>query len=156
MMKRLIVLLTAVALATLFCATASADPVAGLIKKKSPHSVTQTLDRLEKVLKDKGFTIAVRWDHGAGAKKAGIELRPTQLLVFGNPKVGSHFFTSNQTAGIDLPMKALAWQDEKGQVWLAYNDPAYIAERHGITDRAEIVKKMSGALKKFTDAAVAP
>ena len=128
----------------------------GLISKKSPHSVTVTLDRLEKVLKDKGVTIATRWSHDAGAAKADIPLRPTELLIFGNPKVGSHFFTSKQTAGIDLPMKALAWQDEAGQVWLTYNDPAYIAGRHGIEDRDEIVQKMAGALDKFSAIAVAP
>lgn len=73
--------------------------------------------------------------------------------MFGNPKLGSHFFTSNQTAGIDLPMKALAWKDKKGQVWLTYNDPAYIANRHGIEDRAKIKNKMTGALNKLTNVA---
>jgi len=125
----------------------------GLVIKKSAFSVKVTLDRLENVLKKKGITIVTRWSHDAGAKKAGIDLRPTELLIFGNPKLGSHMFTSNQTAGIDLPMKALVWQDEKGQVWLAYNDPQYIADRHGIKDRAKIVKKMTGALKKLTDKA---
>lgn len=122
----------------------------GLVTIKSNHSVKVTLDRLEAVLKKKGITIVTRWNHTAGAEKAGIKLRPTELLIFGNPKLGSHMFTSNQTAGIDLPMKALAWQDEKGQVWLTYNDPAYIANRHGIKDRPEIVKKMTGALGKLT------
>jgi len=125
----------------------------GLVIKKSAFSVKVTLDRLENVLKKKGITIVTRWSHDAGAKKAGIDLRPTELLIFGNPKLGSHMFTSNQTAGIDLPMKALVWQDEKGHVWLAYNDPQYIADRHGIKDRAKIVKKMAGALKKLTDKA---
>lgn len=69
--------------------------------------------------------------------------------------MGTHFFTSNQTAGIDLPMKALAWKDESGQVWLTYNDPQYIADRHGINDRDQIVKKMTGALNKMTNAAIA-
>jgi uncharacterized protein (DUF302 family) len=128
----------------------------GLITKKSHHSVSETLDRLETLLTDKGITIVTRWSHDAGAKKAGIALRPTELLIFGNPKLGTHFFTSNQTAGIDLPMKALAWEDENGQVWLTYNDPQYIADRHGIEDRPEIVKKMTNALGKFTDAATAP
>jgi uncharacterized protein (DUF302 family) len=122
----------------------------GLITVPSQFSVKQTLDRLENVLKSKGITIVTRWSHDAGAKKVGMELRPTELLIFGNPKMGTHFFTSNQTAGIDLPMKALAWEDATGKVWLSYNDPAYIAKRHGITDRPEIVKKMTGALKKFT------
>lgn len=122
----------------------------GMITVKSHHSVKVTLDRLEAVLKKKGITIVTRWSHDAGAKKVDIALRPTELLIFGNPKLGSHMFTSNQTAGIDLPLKALAWEDEKGQVWLTYNDPQYIADRHGIKDRAEIVKKMTGALAKLT------
>ena len=150
-------------LTVLFCSLlgmslAVAEPLLekGLVSKKSPHSVTVTLDRLEKLLKDKGVTIATRWSHDAGAAKADIALRPTELLIFGNPKLGSHFFTSQQMAGIDLPMKALAWQDEAGQVWLTYNDPVYIAGRHGIEDRDEIVQKMSKALDMFSSAAVAP
>ena len=127
----------------------------GLISKKSNHSVKVTLDRLENVLKKKGITIVKRWSHDEGGKKAGIPLRPTELLIFGNPKMGTHFFTSNQTAGIDLPMKALAWQDKEGQVWLTYNDPSYIAGRHEIKNRSEIVKKMTGALNNLTNAAIA-
>lgn len=128
----------------------------GMISKKSAHSVKETLDRLETVLKKKGITVFARVSHDAGAKKVGIALRPTALLLFGNPKLGSHMFTSSQTAGIDLPMKALVWEDEKGQVWLTYNDPTYIANRHGITDRAEIVTEMANALDKLTGAAIKP
>ncbi len=124
--------------------------VAGMITLKSANSVKVTLDKLEAVLKKKDITIVTRWSHDAGAKKVGITLRKTELLIFGNPKLGSHFFTSKQTAGIDLPLKALAWEDDKGQVWLSYNDPAYIAKRHNITDRSKIIAKMSGALKKLT------
>lgn len=127
----------------------------GLISKKSPYSVKKTLNRLEKVLRSKGITIAKRWSHDKAGKKVGIPLRPTELLIFGNPKLGTHFFTSNQTAGIDLPLKALAWKDENGQVWLTYNDPQYIADRHGIKDRENIVKKMTAALDKMTNAAIA-
>jgi len=148
-MKHLLVLLSLIALVP----TMSVAGDKGLINKKSQHSVKVTLDRLENVLRKKGITIVTRWSHHAGAKKAGIELRPTELLIFGNPKMGSHFFTSNQTAGIDLPMKALAWKDEKGQVWLTYNDPAYIANRHGINDREKIKNKMTGALNNLTNAA---
>ena len=123
----------------------------GLISKKSHYSVKVTLDRMEKILKEKGITIALRWSHSDRAKGVDIPLRPTDLLIFGNPKLGSHMFTSRQTAGIDFPMKALAWQDEKGTVWLTYNDPAYIAKRHHITDRDDVVKKMTGALNTFSD-----
>ena len=128
----------------------------GLISIKSAHSVSETLDRLENLLRKKGITIVTRWRHDAAAKKVGISLRPTELLIFGNPKLGSHFFTSQQTAGIDLPMKALAWQDKNGQVWLTYNDPHYIADRHGIKNRPEIVSKMTAALKQLTNGATRP
>ncbi|MFK5914634.1 MAG: DUF302 domain-containing protein [Woeseiaceae bacterium] len=146
-MKKMLIILGLIA----FLPTVSFASENGMISKKSHYSVKVTLDRLENIVKKKGFKIATRWSHDKGAKGAGIALRPTELLIFGNPKVGSHFFTSNQTAGIDLPMKALAWKDEKGQVWLTYNDPTYIANRHGINNRAKIVNKMTGALNKFTN-----
>lgn len=125
----------------------------GLITKKSNYSVKETIDRLEKVLKEKGITVALRWSHSDKAKGVGIALRPTELLIFGNPKLGSNMFTSKQTAGIDFPMKALAWQDEKGQVWYTYNDPTYLAKRHGITDRDKVLAKMTKALAKFSSVA---
>ena len=125
----------------------------GLITKKSSNNTKQTIDKLEAALKKKGMTIFARVNHTDGATRAKIKLRKTELLIFGNPKMGSHFFTSKQTAGIDLPMKALAWEDDKGQVWLTYNDPSYIAKRHGIADRTKIVSKMTNALDKFTNVA---
>ena len=125
----------------------------GLITKKSKYSAAETLDRLADILEKKGINVFARVSHKKNAAGVNLELRPTELLIFGNPKLGTHFFTSNQTAGIDLPMKALAWEDEKGQVWLTYNDPAYIARRHGIGDRDEVAGKMSNALKKLTDKA---
>ena len=125
----------------------------GLISKQSKYSVSETIDRLENVLKKKGITIVTRWSHSERAAGVGIKLRPTELLLFGNPKLGSHMFTSNQTAGIDLPLKALAWEDENGKVWLSYNDPAYITKRHAINDRNDIAKKMTGALNKLTNVA---
>ena len=131
-----------------------ADSDNGLITKKSKHSVSETLDRLSDALTKKGIKVFARVSHDKNAEGVDLKLRPTELLIFGNPKLGTHFFTSNQTAGIDLPMKALAWQDEKGQVWLSYNDPKYIAKRHGIKDRDDIVKKMSGALDKLSGIAV--
>lgn len=125
----------------------------GLIIKASQFSPKVTLDRLEAALKKKGIRVFARVSHKANAEGVGLKLRPTELLIFGNPKLGTHFFTSNQTAGIDLPMKALVWEDVQGKVWLAYNDPKYIAKRHGIGNRAKIVKKMTGALNKFTNKA---
>lgn len=149
-MKRIFLFLSLIALVPVMSNAAES----GMINKKSHFSVKVTLDRLENVLRKKGITIVTRWSHNAGAKKVGINLRPTELLIFGNPKMGSHFFTSQQTAGIDLPMKALAWKDESGQVWLTYNDPTYVANRHSIDNRPAIVKKMTGALNNLTNVAI--
>lgn len=150
-MKQLfIALLAGLALNT---AQAGGVRVDGLIVKPSKYSVAGTIDRLEAALKKKGITIVTRWNHAGRANNVGIPLRPTELLIFGNPKLGSNFFTSRQTSGIDLPMKALAWEDENGKVWLGYNDPQYIADRHHIKDRPQIVKKMTGALNKMTNIA---
>jgi uncharacterized protein (DUF302 family) len=147
-MKKQILIL---ALGTMFFATgAMAEDVDGLVKMKSMHSVTETLDRLENILKKKGIGIATRWKHSAKAKAVNIPMRDTELLVFGNPKLGSHLMTAEQTVAIDLPMKAIAWKDASGQVWIAYNDPAYIAKRHHVTNRDEVVKKMSKALATMT------
>ena len=151
-MKKCIALLV---VALLLPFTSQADEK-GLITKPSQFSVTETIDRLENVLKKKGITIALRWSHSDKANGVGIKVRPTELLIFGNPKLGSNMFTSNQVSGIDFPMKALAWQDEKGKVWITYNDPSYLAGRHGVTDRAKVVNKMTGALNKFTDVATKP
>lgn len=135
-------------------ASAFAANVEGLIKKQSPYSVTETLDRLEAILTKKGITVVARWKHSDKAHAVDIKMRDTQLLIFGNPRLGSHLMTSQQTMAIDLPMKAIAWKDESGQVWLAYNDPYYMANRHGVTNRDKILTKMSGALNKLTDKAI--
>ncbi len=127
----------------------------GIIKKKSMHSVTATLDRLENILTKKGISIAVRWKHSDKAKGVGMTLRDTEIMIFGNPKMGSPLMISNQEIGIDLPMKALAYKDANGQVWLAYNDPAYLKKRHGISDKDKIFTKMTGVLDKLTSKAVA-
>jgi len=154
--KKILTITVALALPFLVSTPATADAMAdanGMISKKSHFSVKETLDKLEAVLKKKGIGVALRWSHDAKAKGVGIPLRPTELLIFGNPKLGSHMFTANQTAGIDLPLKALAWKDESGQVWLTYNDPAYIVKRHNIKNRSKIKAKMTGALNKLTNVA---
>lgn len=143
-------LLASIFLGALVSINAQAGEVSGLIKIKSNHSVSETLDRLENLLEKKGISVAVRWKHSEKARNVEIEMRDTELLVFGNPKLGSHLMTSAQTVAIDLPLKAIAWKDDAGQVWLAYNDPAYIAKRHGVRDRDEIVKKMSDVLAGLT------
>jgi len=112
------------------------------------------MDKLEKIVKDKGFNIAARVNHAAAAMKNGATLRPTEVLIFGNPKLGTLFMQSNQSIGIDLPIKVVVWEDDKGVVTLGYNDPAWLAKRHSITDREKPFAKMTGALKKITDAAV--
>ncbi len=102
----------------------------GLVSMKSAHPPKETIDRLAKIVKDKGMTVFARVDHAAGAIKVGKTLRPTELLIFGNPQGGTPLMGCAQTAGIDLPMKALAWVDAQGQAWIGYNDPAWIARRH--------------------------
>ena len=96
------------------------------------------------------MTIFTRINHTAGAEKAGLPLRPTELLIFGNPKVGTPLLLCSQTAALDLPQKALAYEDESGQIWLAYNNPAYIANRHNIKGCEKSLQKISGALDKFS------
>ncbi|MDZ7751840.1 MAG: DUF302 domain-containing protein [Gammaproteobacteria bacterium] len=125
----------------------------GLITKQSAHDVATTIDRLEAALEEKGLTIFARVNHTAGAAKVDLQLRPTELLIFGNPKAGTPLMQSDQRVGIDLPQKALAWQDAEGNVWLTYNDPAYLARRHFITDRDELAGKIGGLLKALTDKA---
>ena len=126
-----------------------------MVTKKSAHPVSVTLDRLTNIVSEKGFTVFARIDHAAGASKVGQQLRPTQLLIFGNPKVGTALMSSQQSAALDLPIRVAAWEDPSGQVWLAYTAPAALAARHGIGDREPVVAKMTGALGKFTDAATA-
>ena len=127
-----------------------ADISSGMIRIKSNNSVTATIDKLETVLKNKGMTIFKRVNHTAGAEKAGLKLRPTELLIFGNPKVGTPLMLCSQTAALDLPQKALAYKDESGQVWLVYNDPAYMAERHNIQGCDNAVQKVTNALANFS------
>lgn len=125
----------------------------GLIIIRSNHDVTETIDRLESALQKKGMTIFKRVDHTAGAAKADLNLRPTELLIFGNPKVGTPLMLCSQTAAIDLPQKALAYEDANGQVWLVYNDPAYMATRHNTQGCEQAIQKVSNALANFTKAA---
>ena len=148
-MKGFIIVLT-----MFFLSTTAALAAEGMITKTSGHSVKKTMDRFEKIVTDKGFTVVARVNHAAAAIKSGGTLRPTELLIFGNPKLGTQLMQSNQTIGIDLPLKVLIWEDDKGKVTLGYNDPAWLAKRHGITDREKVFAKMAGALGKFSDNAV--
>lgn len=109
----------------------------GLVTIASNHTVSETLDRLEKALKAKDITVFARIDHAAGAASVAMPLRPTELLIFGNPKGGTPLMQSNQTVGIDLPLKVLGWQDAGGQVWLTYTDPSWFARRHHLGSATE-------------------
>ncbi len=151
------------AMATARLQTDAATPVAagpseaaGLVVTESPRSVAETLDRLEAMLEDGGLKVVARVDHAANAEAAGKELRPTQLLIFGNPMLGTELMQAAPTAGIDLPQKFLAWEAEDGTVFLAYNDPAYLAERHGIAGQDDVLQQVSDALAKLAQGATAP
>ena len=104
----------------------------GLITFPSNSTVKATLDRLESEVKARGIAVFARIDHAAGASEAGLALRPTELLIFGNATAGTPLMQAAQTIGIDLPLKALAWEDASGRVWLSYNDPGWLARRHGL------------------------
>jgi uncharacterized protein (DUF302 family) len=114
----------------------------GIISKPSKSPVQETLDRLEVLLGAKGIKIFARVDHSGEAERAGLKMPPTQLLIFGNPKAGTPIMVAAPTSAIDLPLKALAWQDTGGQVWLSYNDPAYLKRRYGLND--DDVKTIAG------------
>jgi uncharacterized protein (DUF302 family) len=149
----------AVALAFLAAGAAASAPALaqgsgeGLIVKPSAFGATKTLDRLAIALKRAGLTIFARVKHQAGAKKVGLDLRPTELLIFGNPKMGTPLMQANQAMGLDLPLRAVAWEDKDGKGHLAYTDPSALKARYGITGKDALFAKMTGALKKFTDMA---
>jgi len=113
----------------------------GLITIQSDYSVKETIDRLALIVESKGLTVFLRIDHQDNAAKQGLLIRPTELLIFGNPKAGTILMQDKQTSGIDLPAKALAWQDEKEKVWLTYNDTNWIASRHDLTNKSEMILK---------------
>jgi uncharacterized protein (DUF302 family) len=104
----------------------------GLITIASNWPVRETLDRLVSVVTSAGLLVFARIDHAGGAAEAGLPLRPTELLIFGNPRGGTPLMQDRQTAGIDLPVKALAWEDDASKVWLTYNDAGWLARRHGL------------------------
>lgn len=106
----------------------------GLITVQSRFGVTETIDRLVETVERAGLLVFARIDHAAGARSVETSLRPTQLLIFGNPKGGTPLMQDRQLAGIDLPVKALAWEDEQGEIWLSYSDARWLAERHGLGD----------------------
>ena len=126
----------------------------GLITLPSPHPVGETIDRLTDAVTAAGLRVFVRIDHRLGAEALGMPLRPTELLIFGNARGGTPLMQDRQSIGIDLPLKALAWEDEDGQVWLTYNDAAWIARRHELSSGADAsVAAITNGLAKLTAAA---
>jgi uncharacterized protein (DUF302 family) len=126
----------------------------GLITIQSSHGPVETMDRLVAEVRAKGLTVFARIDHAAGAKEVGLALRPTELVIFGNAKGGTPLMQSNQEIGIDLPLKALVWQDASGVTWISYNDPTSLAKRHGLGHEVEApVKAMTAMLSGVTRAA---
>jgi uncharacterized protein (DUF302 family) len=108
----------------------------GLITIASRHSVRETIDRVAGAVAAKGIAVLARVDHAAGAASVGMPLRPTELIIFGNPRAGTPLMQASQAIGIDLPLKLLAWEDAGGKVWLTWNDPSWLAERHRLADGA--------------------
>ena len=149
----------ALALAALLTACANiGSPIGGyngVVALKSPHSASETMNRLEAQVKQRGLVVLARVDHAAAAARAGRALRPTELLIFGNPQAGTPLMECVQTAGIDLPMKALVWVDVQQQVWLGYNDPEWLLQRHTAT-RCPAAKTVADALAGIAEATVAP
>jgi len=133
--------------ATAQTATPGAD---GLIKVKSAYSVDETIDRIKKDIAAKGILFFMAVDQSKLAADTGIKLRPSTLLVFGNPPLGAQFLTSNPYSGLDWPVRLLVLQDEAGTVWATYTDFAWIAQRHGITDRKEQFATASGVVESIT------
>jgi len=113
----------------------------GVIDVSSRYSVPETLARLRSILKEKNSAVFALIDHSGEAEKAGLTMRPTQLLIFGSPKGGTPLMVATPRLAIDLPLKALAWQDEQGKVWLSYNSPEYLRERHGFPE--DLVKNFA-------------
>lgn len=122
----------------------------GMVSVKSAFDVEVTRSNLIAALQAKGMTIFAHVEHSKSAEGVGVSLRPMELVVFGNPKVGSPLMACSQTVGIDLPQKALIYEDEKGVTWLSYNDPAYLVDRHDISGCEGVVEKISQALSNFS------
>jgi len=147
-MKKLI--LTALLILSIAISAEAAD---GVVNVPSTFNVEETADRMEGILKEKGMIIFNRIKHSEGAGKVGIELRDTELIIFGNPKVGSPLMKCRQSVAIDLPQKALIWKDDEAKVWISYNDPRYLEKRHNITGCEEGILKIEKALASIAKSA---
>jgi uncharacterized protein (DUF302 family) len=145
--------ITRIAAVAAFALASIASAQDGLIAVKSPMKTKATMDKFEAIVKEKGMNVFARVDHAAGAMKVNKTLRPTEVLIFGNPQGGTPFMECAQSVGIDLPLKALVWEDKDGQTWIGYNDPKYLAARHK-TECAGVVENMGKAMNSFVQAAV--
>jgi uncharacterized protein (DUF302 family) len=131
-------------------ASESLSNIEGLITVPSHFGPKETMDRLEAEIRANGMGVFARIDHAAGAAKAGLTLRPTELIIFGNARGGTPLMQSVQTLGIDLPLKALVWHDAGDKTWISYNKPSWIAQRHGVVNAEPVVSKMSQLLSAIT------
>ncbi len=125
----------------------------GLTSIQSGFDPRQTMDRLEAEIKARGMSVFARINHSGLAAEAGLTLRPTEVVLFGNPRGGTPLMQANQTIGIDLPLKALVWQDANEKTWLSYNDPAWLAKRHEIAGVDRVVTAMSSMLAEIASKA---
>src|SRR5207253_8158229 len=126
------------------------DHMEGLTSIRSRFGPKETMDRLEAEIRAQGLTVFARIDHAAGAAEVGLTLPPTELIIFGNARGGTPLMQSEQTVGIDLPLKALVWQDAAGKTWLSYNEPRWIAQRHGVANAEQVVSNMAAALSAIS------
>ena len=140
------------AVAVLFAST-NVYAVESLITVESHYSAKETADRFESIIKDKGFTVFARIDHQKNAAGVNLTLKPTEVIIFGNPNIGTQLMQCNQLVAIDLPQKVLVSEDADNKVWLSYNNPQYIKQRHSITGCDEVINKISGALNTLSIAA---
>ena len=140
-MKKFI--LTALFIVSISIPAQAAD---GMINVQSTLNVKETADRMESILKEKGMTVFDRTNHSEGAGKVGVQLRDTELILYGNPKVGSPLMVCQQSVAIDLPQKALIWEDDKTRVWISYNDPIYLEKMNNIAGCREVISKIEKAL----------
>lgn len=131
--------------------------VEGLVTIASPFGAEETAHRLETAVQTMGMTMFARIDHALGARQVGLDLRPTSLLIFGNARGGTVLMQAVQTIGVDLPLKALVWEDASGNTWLSYNSPDWLATRHGIgQETRQAIEKMSAALAAIATKTIAP
>jgi uncharacterized protein (DUF302 family) len=144
------ILFIALSILSIAINVAAAD---GVVDVQSAFNVKDTADRMESILMEKGMTVFDRIKHSEGAGNAGIELRDTELIIFGNPKVGSPLMQCRQSVAIDLPQKALIWEDDEANVWISYNDPQYLKKRHNIAGCDQVISKIEKALAAIAKAA---